>query len=167
MGALARAAPSFISRLSRERSMCASFASRAHSHFSCRFRMARSLSMRPALGEHVKVVVLGQQLHLDARPHLVPGQADERLFQLAEASLGGSHQIGDGRIGLPHFGQHLFGGDAAVHHPDALGLAVLRLDLRKEGAQCRLVGGVTGSNFVGERKSVGRHDQRDDNLHAV
>src|SRR5271166_6052332 len=122
---------------------------------------------RPALGEHVKVVVLGQQLHLDARPHLVPGQADERLFQLAEASLGGSHQIGDGRIGLPHFGQHLFGGDAAVHHPDALGLAVLRLDLRKEGAQRRLVGGVAGENFVGERKSVGRHDQRDDHLHAV
>src|SRR5271165_2047098 len=42
-GALARAAPSFISRLSRERSMRASFANRAHSHFSCRFRMARSL----------------------------------------------------------------------------------------------------------------------------
>ncbi len=68
---------------------------------------------------------------------------------------------------MPHLGQHLFGGDAAVHHPDALGLAVLRLDLRKEGAQGRLVRGVAGENVVGERKAVGRHDERNDHLHAV
>ena len=122
---------------------------------------------RPALGEDIKLVVLGHQLHLDARPHLMPWQADERLFQLAEASLRSSHQIGDRRIGLPHFGEHFFGGDAAVHHPDALRLAVLRLDLRKERAQRRLVRGIAGQNFVGERKTVGGHDERDDHLHAV
>ena len=49
VGALARAAPSFISRLSRVRAMRVSFASRAHSPFSCRFRMARSLTMRARL----------------------------------------------------------------------------------------------------------------------
>jgi hypothetical protein len=29
------------------------------------------------------------------------------------------------RIGLAHLGQHVLGGDAAVHQPDASGLAVL------------------------------------------
>jgi len=38
---------------------------------------------------------------------------------------------------------------------DALGLAGLRLDLRKEAAQRRLVGGVAGENLVGERKASG------------
>ena len=122
---------------------------------------------RPALGEHIEVIVLGQQLDLDARPHLTPGQADKRFLEFGKLPLGGSHQIADGRIGSPHFGKRLFGGDAAVHHPDALGLAVLRFDLRKEGAQRRLVRGVAGENFVGERKAVGRYDERDDHLHTV
>src|SRR4051812_21786886 len=48
-GALARAAPSFMSISSREISMAASWPSRFHSHFRCRRRMARSLVIRSAL----------------------------------------------------------------------------------------------------------------------
>lgn len=48
-GALARAAPSFISNSSRVRLMAESSLSRAHSHFSLRRRMARSLAMRALL----------------------------------------------------------------------------------------------------------------------
>ena len=37
----------------------------------------------------------------------------------------------------------------------------------QEGAQRRLVGGVPGQHLIGQRKAVGRHDQRDHHLHAV
>src|SRR5438105_4155173 len=37
----------------------------------------------------------------------------------------------------------------------------------KEGAQCRLVGGVARQDLVGERKTIRRDDQRDDHLDAV
>lgn len=38
----------------------------------------------------------------------------------------------------------------AFHHPDTLGLAVLRFDLLQEFAQRGFVGDVAGQHFVGE-----------------
>ena len=49
VGARDRAAPSFISISSRDISMAASSRSRFHSHFICRWRIARSLVTRSSL----------------------------------------------------------------------------------------------------------------------
>jgi hypothetical protein len=38
--------------------------------------------------------------------------------------------------------------DAAIHHPDALGLAILVFDFLLEAAQGRVVGGIAGQNFI-------------------
>jgi hypothetical protein len=37
--------------------------------------------------------------------------------------------------------------DAAIHHPDALGLAILAFDFLLEAPQPRVVGGIAGQNF--------------------
>ena len=68
---------------------------------------------------------------------------------------------------LAHLGENRLGRDAAIHHPDASGLAVLRLDLAEEAAQRRLVGGVAGQHFVGKRQAVRRHHQGDHHLRTV
>ena len=60
-----------------------------------------------------------------------------------------------------------FGGNAPVHHPDALGLAVTFLDERKHVLERGFVGGVAGEHFAGQRQAFGRDDQRHDDLHAV
>ena len=82
-----------------------------------------------ALRQNVEFLLLGHELDVDAITHVLPGQADQRLLHLAEPPFGRADQIGDRRIGLAHLGEDIFGGDAAIHHPDALCLAVLRLDL--------------------------------------
>jgi hypothetical protein len=43
---------------------------------------------------------------------------------------------------LPHLRQALLGGNTAVHYPDALSLAVLRLDLAQKIRQRCAIGGV-------------------------
>ena len=73
----------------------------------------------------------------------------------------------DGRIAGAHFGQHVFGGDAAIHDPGAPGFAEAGLDFFQEAAQGGLVGGVSGHDLVGEREAFGGDDQGDDDLHAV
>lgn len=40
-------------------------------------------------------------------------------------------------------------------------------DLLQETAQGRFVGGVASHDFVSQRKTFGRDDQRDDHLHTV
>jgi hypothetical protein len=120
-----------------------------------------------ALRQHVEFRVLGQQLDVDARPHLLPGQSNERFFQLAEPPLRRADQIGDGRIGLPHLGEHIFCRNAAIHHPNALRLAVLAFDLVEKRAQRRLVRSIAWQHFVGERKALGRDHERDDHLDTI
>jgi len=66
-----------------------------------------------------------------------------------------------------HLGQHLLGGNAAIHDPDAVCLAVLGFDLAQHAAQRGAVGGVARQHLVGERKAFRRHDQRNHDLHAV
>ena len=53
-----------------------------------------------ALGQHVQLLLLRQQLDIDAFTHGLPGQADQSSFHFGEPPLGRAHQIGDGRIGL-------------------------------------------------------------------
>jgi hypothetical protein len=64
-------------------------------------------------------------------------------------------------------GEDLLGGDAAIHHPDALGRAVAAADGGEHLAQGGLVGGVAGEHLVGEGQAFGRDDEGDDDLHAV
>jgi hypothetical protein len=61
----------------------------------------------------------------------------------------------------------LVGRNAAIHHPDALGLAILVFDFLQEAAQRRVVGGIAGQDFIRQRKALGRHDQGDHHLHAI
>jgi len=63
--------------------------------------------------------------------------------------------------------QGVDGRDAAIHHPDALRLTVLGFDLAQHVAQRLAVGGVARQHLIGDRKTFGRHDQRDHHLHAV
>ena len=46
------------------------------------------------------------------------------------------------------------GGDATVHDPDAVGLAVLVLDLLQEALEGGFVCGVAGHDFIGEREAI-------------
>ena len=97
----------------------------------------------------------------------MPGEREQSFFQFGEPPLGRADQIGDRRIGRAHLGKHLLGRNAAIHHPDAVGLAVLGFDLAQDAAQRGLVGGVPRQHLVAERKTLGRHDQRNHHLHAV
>jgi hypothetical protein len=60
-----------------------------------------------------------------------------------------------------------FGGDAPVHDPDAPGLAVTLLNQLEHVPERGFVGGVAGEHFIGQRQSLGRDDQRHDDLHAI
>ena len=90
---------------------------------------------------------------------------EEGLLQLRQPPLGRAHQVA--RADAAHLGQAVLGGDAAVHHPDAVGLAVALLDAVQEAAQRGVVGGVARHHLVAQREALGRDDQRDDDLHAV
>ena len=120
-----------------------------------------------ALGQHVEFLALRQELDPHAGSGLAPGLVEEVMLEAAQAALGRSHQILHRRVALAHLGEHGLGGDAAIHHPDAPRLAVLRLDLGQEAAQRGLVGGVAGHDLVGERQAFRRHHQGDDDLDAV
>jgi hypothetical protein len=43
----------------------------------------------------------------------------------------------------------------------------LRLDLLEKIPECCLIRCVAAEHFMGQRKSIRRHDQGDDHLHAV
>jgi hypothetical protein len=108
-----------------------------------------------------------QQLDIDTLAHRLPRQGEQRLLQFGKPTLGRADEIGDRGIGLAHLGKHLFGQNATIHHPDALRLAVLSLDLAQGAAQRLAIGRVPGQHLIGERKAFGRHDQRDHHLDAV
>src|ERR1700745_1916673 len=73
----------------------------------------------------------------------------------------------DGWIAATHFGKDLFGGNATVHEPDPIGLAVLVLDLFNKGPQRGFVGGIAAEHLVSQGQALRSDDQRDDDLHAV
>ena len=89
------------------------------------------------------------------------------IFQLGELSFRGAEKIGNWWVKLAHLLQGVFGGYATIHDPDAIGFAVLGLDLPEKIGQGGFVRGVAGQDFVGDGKSFGRDDQCDDDLDAV
>src|SRR5882724_5785681 len=62
-----------------------------------------------------------------------------------------------------HFGKDLFSGNATVHEPDPVSLAVLVLDLFNKGPQRGFVGGIAAEHLVSQWQAL----QGDDDLHAV
>ena len=68
---------------------------------------------------------------------------------------------------MAHLLQGVLGGDAPVHDPDALGLAVLRLDFFQKPSERGFVAGVAGHHFVGQREAFGTQDHGDDDLTAI
>ena len=97
----------------------------------------------------------------------MPSHAGQRLLQFGESALWRADQILNRRFRGTHLGQNLFGGNAAVHQPDALSLAILPLDAIQKILERRLVGGVARQHLVGQRQTFGRNDQRDHHLHAI
>ena len=111
-----------------------------------------------ALRQHVHVLLGGQPLDLHAVAHLRPGLVQEVLLQLGQPSLGSAHEVA--RADAAHLGQAVLGGDAAVHHPDAIGAAVAMLDAVHEAAQGAGVGGASTHHFVAQRETLGRPPQQ-------
>jgi hypothetical protein len=68
------------------------------------------------------------------------------------APFGDAVEIKHRRIGGTHIGQRLFARNAAIHHPNALGLAVLGFDLAPHGARRGFVGRISGQNLAGARE---------------
>src|SRR5215831_695922 len=66
-----------------------------------------------------------------------------------------------------HLLKDLFSGNAAVHEPDPIGLAILALDFFKKVSQRGFVGGIAAEHFVSQRQAFRSDDQCDDDLHAV
>jgi hypothetical protein len=118
-------------------------------------------------GQHVDFAVLRQQFHAQLRAHFLPGLLRQLLFQFGQLALGRAHEVAHLGLALPQLGQHGFGRDAAIHHPDALGAAVTFLDTLEHVPQRGLVGGVAGQHLVGQRQALGRDHQGHDHLHAV
>ena len=121
----------------------------------------------PALRQYVRFVVLTQELDLHALADLMPGEIGQRFLIAVQSSFGRSHKIEDGRVAFPHLPENLFSGNAPVHHPYALGLAVLRLDLFEKPLEGRVVGGVARHDFVGQGEPLRGHNQGNHHLHAV
>src|SRR5271165_6341187 len=61
---------------------------------------------------------------------------------------------------LPRWGSH-------DYHPGSLGLTVLGFDLFEEIPQRRLITGITGQYFIGQRKTFWCDNQCDDHLDAI
>ena len=80
---------------------------------------------RGNLGEHVEFAVLGQQLDRDTRAGFLPGPGEELVSQDAIGGLSAFPPDTAPADRCAHFRQHRFSEDAATHHPDAPGTAVL------------------------------------------
>ena len=89
------------------------------------------------------------------------------LLQARQATLRRAHQIMHRRVGRAHLSEHLLGGHAAVHQPDPASLAVLLLDAFEKPPQRRLIRGVAGQDFIGQRQTFGCHHESDDDLHTI
>jgi len=92
---------------------------------------------------------------------------EEGLRPFGEASFGGAHQVTHRRVGVAHERQGRFGGNAPIHRPDPVGLAVLGLDLGQKVLERLLVEGIAGEDLLGQGKTVRGNDRGDDHLDAV
>ena len=107
------------------------------------------------------------KLHLHRVAHLLPRQIEPFLLMLIDPPFGRAHQIERLPFRLAHLFENRFGRDAAIHHPYPPRFAVRRFDLLQKIAQRRAVRRVAVHHFIRQRKAVGRHHQRDHQLHAV
>src|SRR4029077_5918257 len=73
-----------------------------------------------ALRQDIELTLLRQELDLHAGARLLPRLGDEMLLQTRQATLRRPHQVMHRRVGGSHFGKHLLGRHAAIHHPDAI-----------------------------------------------
>lgn len=82
-----------------------------------------------------------------------PGSRErpELAFEVARRRIGGAHRR-----------KNFFGGHAAIHQPDTLGLAILGFDAFQKALQRRLVGGIARQHLIGQGQAVRRDDQGDD-----
>src|SRR5208283_4361809 len=158
--ARSRAAPSFIRSSWRESVMAESSLSLFQSPFSCRRRMLRSLARRSPLSAKTwSSPSFGSNFDLYAKAGLPPWFVEEFLLELAQPAFGRANEITRRRIGGAHLGKNLFGGHAAIHQPDTLGLAVLGFDTFQKALQRRLVGGMAWQHLIGQGQAVRRDDQ--------
>ena len=118
-----------------------------------------------ATGQHVNFPFLLDELHLQRFMDLAPGPIYQGLLHLAQPALGRSDQIMDS-LG-PHLPQNFLRGNAPIHHPDPIRLAVQRFDASQKALQRRLIRGVSGHDLVGQRQPIRRDHQRDHHLPAV
>ena len=118
-----------------------------------------------AARQHVELFLMLIQLYLHGISDLLPGQSQPLLFVLIDAAFRRPHQIRD--LPLAHFFQSRFSGDAAVHHPHTPRLPVSFFDPVQKRLQRFLLRSVAVHHFVGQRKSVRRHDQSNHHLHAI
>ncbi len=108
-----------------------------------------------------------QKLDADRFLGLAPGFASKILLKRRQPPLRRADEIAYRRRRGAHLRQRLLGWNAAIHHPDAVRLAVLRLDLGQKIRKGGLIAGVSGQHFVGQRKTLRRHNQRNHHLNAV
>jgi hypothetical protein len=120
-----------------------------------------------AFGDHVEFFVLAEEFHFHRALDLLPGQILPLGAGGFDAGPRGAHEVTHGRVAGAQFGQLLLGGDAAVHEPDAVGLAVQGFDSGEEGFQSLFVLRVTRHDFVGQGQAFGRDHQRQDDLFAI
>src|SRR5215471_10049158 len=100
-------------------------------------------------------------------PRLLPWFYEQFLLEPSQSPFWSAYHVLHRGVAGAHLRQNFLCGNAAIHQPDALGLAVLALDAREKAAQCRAVTGVARHHFVGQRQSLGCHHQRDHYLHAI
>lgn len=96
-----------------------------------------------------------------------PWLVEEFFLELAQPAFGRADEIAHRRIGGAHLRKNLFGGHAAIHQPDTLGLAVLGFDAFQKALPRRLVGGVARQHLIGQGQAVRRDDEGDDHLQPL
>ncbi len=120
-----------------------------------------------AFRQNIEFALVLIQLHVNRVAHFLPRQVEPFLLMLTDASFGRAHQIERLPLRLAHFLQNRFGWNAPIHYPYPARFAVSGLDLRQKIAQRGTVRRVAVQYFVGQRKTVGRNNQRDHQLQTI
>ncbi len=107
------------------------------------------------------------EFHFDRVAHFLPRQVQPLLLMFRDFAFRCTDQIQRPRLGRPHLGQDLFGGNTTIHHPNALGPTIGVFDVLKKLPQRRAIRCVAIHDFISQWKAIRRHDQSDDHLQAV
>ena len=97
----------------------------------------------------------------------MPRQIQPLLLMLVDLALRRAHQVERLPLRLAHLLQNGFARNAAIHHPHPPRFAVGLFDLAQKSAQRRPIRRVAVHHFIGQRKSIRRHHQRDHQLQTV